>query len=65
MAFPDKKFVASAESCFVQHVGGIALKNNIMELHLRSDKHTRGLGMLTSKEKCEHDIRTTVSVYHN
>ena len=34
----------------------MALKNSIIERHLKSEKHLRGKGKMASKEKREQDI---------
>ena len=61
--FPDQKLVVSAGKLFCTACKeDVALKSNI-ELHIKSDKHTRGKEKLACKEKREHDIVKALGAY--
>ena len=62
--FPNQKLVVSAGKLFCTACKEeVALKKSIIELHIKSDKHTRGKEKLACKEKREHDIVKALGAY--
>ena len=62
--FPDQKLVVSCGKLFCTGCREeVALKKSILELHVKSEKHRRGIIKLASKEKREQDIVKPLGAY--
>ena len=62
--FPDQSLVVSSGKLFCTACREeVALKKSIIDLHCRSEKHTRGKIKLATKEKREQDIVKALGAY--
>ena len=59
--FPDQKLVVSSGNLFCREE--LALKKSILELHFKSEKHTRGKMKLVNKDMREQDIVKALAAY--